>query len=298
MYKLIDSNDLILNIKKNNNVSQNFNIKYFTHPYHHICIDNFLTQESYDKIIKSFPSWISRSKPYKDQPGATSNYNAIISGITVEDWKESGMDLFVSEDMKSFLSNIFNIKTNKYVSSAAHFHKAPSIDGWSHRDMDLCSFMPSDNDEITSPKCHYTEDSVHKQPNTIKSVRAVVFLYYLNHPENLIGCNGGETAMYDDYNNIIKKAKPLNNSLFAFEITPHSLHSYIGADFDRSCIVQWYHSDPAYYIHRHLKEIKKFYKKNHDYLERWSVMPHDQYWPIENDPDYFKYFGRPIKDIL
>jgi hypothetical protein len=267
--------------------SKYVSVQKFNYPFNYIIIDNLFSQSIYSSICSKFSSFISRTVPYKDQPGATSDYEGYIAGLGLEDLNK-GYDFFASKELQSFIEKQFNIKTSKYISPSAHFHKAPSKSGFIHRDMNICSFDPNrqNTDFVTTGGVAYTDDS-NTNSNSIKMIRSIALLYYLNNTDTL-GAKGGGTGIYDGYDgNLIYTVEPKNNRLFMFEICHNSYHAFIGANFDRSAIVSWFHSSPAYIVHRHLD----YYKNNSNFIERWSKRPINEYWLIENDPEYHNYFS-------
>jgi len=273
--------------------SKYIHIEKFNQPFNYIIIDNLFNNQIYDEICKKFPEFIARTKPYKDQPGATSDYEGYISGLGLSDLK-NGYDFFASKDLQNFVENSFDIKTSKYISPSAHFHKAPSKNGFIHRDMNICSFSATQTDEfVTTGGVVYTDDT-NTNINSIKMIRSIALLYYLNNSDS-IDCIGGGTGIYDSYGgNLIHTIEPRNNRLFMFEISHNSFHGFIGANFNRSAIVSWFHSSPAYIINRNWKH----FRKNKNYIERWTRKKEDEYWNIENDPEYSRYFSSPLKDLI
>jgi len=274
--------------------SKYVSISKFNDPFNYVIIDNLFNKQIYESLCKKFPDFIARTKPYKDQPGATSDYEGYISGLGLQDLK-NGYDFFASQQLQDFIEKTFDIKTSKFISPSAHFHKAPSKNGFIHRDMNICSFSnkPTDDSFITTGGVVYTDDSI-VNTNSIKMIRSIALLYYLNNNDD-ISTNGGGTGIYDGYGGkLIKTIEPKNNRLFMFEISHNSFHGFIGANFNRAAIVSWFHSSPAYIINRNWKH----FRKNPKYLERWIQRQENEYWGIENDPDYNLYFSRPLKELL
>jgi len=291
----IDQQEIIINHKY---ISNNINFKYYNKPFNYLVIDNLFNSETYLKISKRFKSFIDRTVPYKDQPGATSNYEGYISGLSEQDCNE-GYDFFISNELKTFTEKTFDIKVTKYMSPSAHFHKSPSKDGFIHRDMNICSFNKNYKKKLILNNCFYTDDSLGKQPDSEKVIRSIAFLYYLNNPKNLEDYYGGGTGIYDGYKGKkIDEIKPVNNRLFIFEICHNSFHGYVGSNFDRSCIVGWYHSSPAYIVNRYWRHYYKMAKRNESLIERWTSNPEGGYWPIEKDPLYRNYFNGSLNDLM
>lgn len=275
--------------------SKYVHIAKFSQPFNYMIIDNLFNKEMYGQMCKKFPEFIARTTPYKDQPGATSNYEGYISGLGLKDLID-GYDFFASKNLQNFIEQSFNIKTSKYISPSAHFHKSPSKNGFIHRDANICSF-PIINQEMDFVPAGggvvYTDDS-NQNINSVKMIRSIALLYYLNNNDD-IETSGGGTGIYDSYSGkLINTIEPKNNRLFIFEIGHNSFHSFIGANFDRSAIVSWFHSSPAYIINKNWK----YFRKNKNYIEKWTRKKEEEYWQIENDPEYFNYFSKPLKELL
>jgi hypothetical protein len=275
--------------------SKYITISKFTNPFNYIVIDNLFNSHIYESLSKKFPEFIARTKPYKDQPGATSDYEGYIYGLSSEELID-GYDFFASIKLKNFIEHKFNIKTSKYISPSAHFHKAPSKSGFIHRDSNICSFpiLANHTGMSTSGKgATYTDDS-NLNKNSVKMMRSIALIYYLNNNDS-IDSTGGGTGIYNGYQgSLIKTIEAKNNRMFIFEIGHNSYHAFIGANFDRSAIVSWFHSSPAYIVNRNWEH----YKKNNNYIEKWSKRNPDEYWSIEEDPEYSKYFSKPLNELF
>jgi hypothetical protein len=278
-------------------ISSSINIQYEINPFKYLIIDNLLDPLIYKSLCLKFPKFIQRTIPYKDQPGATSNYEGYISGLAISDC-QYGYDFFISQELKVYIEKTFDIETTQYMSPSAHFHKSPSKSGFVHRDANICNFKKSIDSNITtiSKGCSYTDD-ISRGVDTIKVMRSIAFLYYLNNPSDLSKHIGGGTGIYDKNHNLLTEIKPVNNRLFIFEICHNSYHGFIGANFDRSAVVNWYHSSPAYIINRYWKQYCKMIKNNQSFVERWSTSSNN-YWPIEDDPEYNKYFNSPLSSMV
>jgi hypothetical protein len=297
-YILNKSENLINELKTEQTINKNLSINYYENPYNHIVIDNLFSDEVYEELCDAFPSFIARSnKPYGESDSATSKYEAYITGLSLEDCLNNKYyDIFISSYLQKFLTSIFNTCTNNYIASSAHWHMSPSKSGFVHRDFAVCSFQKS-NSIMLSDKYDYTDDSDTGGEVVEKTMRSIVLLYYLNNPIDIENYTGGGTGVYSSFKGgLIKEVRPKNNSLFAFEITPESYHAYVGANFNRSAIVQWYHSSPAYMLHRHWGKVKEFHQAHKRILDTWR--PRNNYWKFENDPEYNKYFKDSIENML
>lgn len=298
MYKINTDSVILESLKTHPYINQNIEINYYESPFNHVVINNFFNNETYKLLCQNFNTYISRTGPYKDQPGAVHDYAGYIYGFKPEDCV-NGYDFFISDIWKNFCSNTFNIETNKYTALSAHWHKAPSKAGFVHKDLNICSVMPVENDNIKlTGSCHYAEDSVDKQPNSLKIIRSIALLFYLNNKEILTEEDKGGTGIYSSwgFDTFIKEIKPVNNSVFIFEVCPDSFHGFSGANFDRSSMVQWFHSSPAAHLYRHLSRVKYYHKHHSAAYERWDRTNNP--WPIEHDPDYGKYFTKDFYSTL
>jgi len=122
-------------------------------------------------------------------------------------------------------------------------------------------------------------------------------LYYFNNKNTLQEGDGGGTGVFRTYdmNSLVKEVKPINNRLFAFEISPKSYHGFIGAKFDRSAMVSWFHSSPSYMVKRNLDLYKERFRQNGEVFEYWKK---DNRWTLDMDPDYNKFFDKPYNELF
>ena len=273
--------------------NKNIVISKYNVPFNHIVIDNLFDESTYNSMCKIYPDFISRTKPYKDLPGATSDYEAYITGFGYDELiKNAGYELFASKYLQNFVESSFNIKTNEFIAPSAHYHKAPSKDGFVHNDYNIVCFGQRGAEFTCTGHTDYCNDLDEENIDVNKSkvVRSIALLYYLN---NDVGKNsiGGGTGIFDSHHRLVKSIEPKNNRLFMFEINTNTYHAFIGANFDRSTIVSWFHSDVAYHAHRNWKNYN--YGKG---IERWRG-GNQKMWPIQKDPDYKLYFdnkGNPL----
>jgi Rps23 Pro-64 3,4-dihydroxylase Tpa1-like proline 4-hydroxylase len=90
----------------------------------------------------------------------------------------------------------------------------------------------------------------------IHCVRSIAVLYYFNNPKWTEG-DGGESSMYKEYKGEpVRKIGPVNNRLFAFEVSPQSFHTFMRNKNIRNSLVMWYHSPEPYMIARYGEEPK------------------------------------------
>jgi len=158
-----------------------------------------------------------------------------------------------------------------------HRHNPPSKAGWPHTDFAVVSF-PDEPANYRGMRiyydgcgCNYSDDSRDRQPQTLKTARALACLYYTANPEWQPGM-AGETGLYADLGHrLVSSIPPRNNSLLVFEVSPISYHAYLGSDVaQRNSYIWWYHADPNYLLGRHHEASE--YKLRHqlDPWDRWT----------------------------
>lgn len=298
MYKINTDSSLLDSLREHQYINKNVYIEHYTEPFHYCILNNVFNSDIYQLLCANFAQYISRTGPYKDQPGAVHDYAGYIYGFNREDCA-NGYDFFIDPIWQNFCSKTFNIETNKYTALSAHWHKAPSKAGFVHRDMNICSAIGTNDDSIQlTGSCYYSDDSIDQQPQTVKIMRSIALLFYFNNKEPLEDNDKGGTSIYTNwnFNSFVKEIRPINNSIFIFEVCPDSFHGFSGANFDRSSVVQWFHSSPAYVLHRHLDKVKYYHKQHNASYERWNR--NNNPWPIDFDPEYGKYFDRPFAEVL
>ena len=282
-------------LKQHPYISSNISLEIYDHPFPHIIINDMFASDIYDMICSNFEDMISRTKPYKDLPGAVHGYSAHIYGLKRSDCKY-GYDFFVDNVWKNFNMMTFGILLNKYIAVSAHWHQAPAEPGFIHNDFNICSVMEDGEKDYTlTGNCYYSDDTDQRNPEAVKMVRSIAGLYYFNN--NPQKENDGGTSIYTNYKffSKVKGVPAKNNSMFLFAVQPNSYHGFSGASFNRSAIVQWFHSSPAYITHKYKDMMYKKHKKYGSAFERWQ--PKEAIWDIRKDPEYKKYFGSKKKSL-
>jgi hypothetical protein len=298
MYILNTEKSILDSLKSHPYINEHINIEYYTDPFNHIRLTNVFNAEIYQSLCDNFMAYINRTTPYKDQPGAVHDYAGYIYGMRPEDCV-NGYEFFIDPSWRQFSADTFNIELNQHTALSAHWHKAPAKPGFVHRDLNIVCNSPAHDENIKlTGEVYYSDDSIDYQPNTQKMIRSVALLFYLNNKDHWEPSDKGGTSIYSGWNfdTFIKEVPPENNSIFIFEVCPNSFHGFSGSNFDRSSMVQWFHSSPAYQFHRHLSLTKEYHKKFKASYERWN--PKNNPWPIENDQEYSKYFNKPFYESL
>lgn len=281
-------NNNIEYLKQHPYVSDDISIDINEGPFPHIVINNLLKDEIYEMVSSNFMDMIGRTKPYKDLPGAVHDYAAYIYGLKKEDCKY-GYDFFVDDIWKNFNMMTFGILINKYIAMSVHWHEAPAKAGFIHNDYNVCSVIDEGPTDFTlTGNCYYSDDTAHRTPQAQKISRSIAILYYLNNEPTKK--NDGGTGIYTNYkfHSKVKDIPAKNNSIFVFAVQPNSYHGFSGANFNRSAMVQWFHSSPAYMVSKYKSLMKQRQDTYGCGFERWQ--PNEMMWDIRNDPEYKKYF--------
>jgi hypothetical protein len=282
-------------LKKHPYISDSITLNIYKEPYSYAVIDNLFKPDIYEKICKKSPEYIGRvSEPVGNIGDTGQYYNALIYTIKKADLLD-GFDFFNSKTWQNFISNLFDIKLNQHNALSLHWHKgsqqSPSKSGWPHADLSVCSAIDDPSIEIKLiGDCDYGEDSYDRQLNTTKIMRSVAILYYFNNKAPLEANDGGGTSVYKGKESL--EIKPINNRVFLFEVSPKSYHGFIGAKFDRTAIVHWFHSSPSYIVKRNEALFRERYKSGKDFFEFWKK---GNRWQLDMDPDYYEYFNLPFE---
>jgi hypothetical protein len=289
-------------LKSHPYISENIQIQKFNSPFNYVIIDNFFKDDIYFQLSEKFYEYISRTNRPNGQTGDSGGfYDAFIYGLQGYDCNH-GYDFFLSKEWHQFNSNLFSIELNEYIACTLHYHQGskenPSKDGWPHTDLNIVSVLDDQNKELKLVGgCDYTDNTFDAQPHTKKCLRSIAALYYFNNKLNLEDGDGGGTDIYSTYSkeSFIEEVKPINNRMFIFEIGPKSYHGFHGAKFNRSAIVQWFHSSPSYILKRNFSLFKsERLDKGSSFFEYWKEK---NAWEVDRDPDYSKYFDIPYSEL-
>jgi len=218
-------------------------------PFRHIVVDDLLTDTLYEDLCCFFADSFSRGLSEKPDRNLFSRhqggYDAYI--FTPNPRAEYPMSFLNSRGWVEYLSSLFAIQSSDDTITSFHHHLPSGADGWVHSDYSLCSFREDRLDNGINPwyyQCIYEDDVKGRQPDTTKRMRAIAIIYYLANEPWKEG-DGGETALYNKEQNIVKKVAPINNRLLAFEISPTSFHGFVkNHRHIRNSISQWIHQEP------------------------------------------------------
>lgn len=211
-------------------------------------------------------------------------YEAINFTPKLQHVQSTPISTIASVELKNLIAEVFDIYLDENLMIGMHRHNPPSKPGWSHTDFAVVSFpnIPANHGGqrvyAEADQVNYSDDSKHRQPDSIKTARAIACLYYTANQEWRPGL-GGETGVYlPDGKTLVASVPPKNNSLFAFEISPHSYHAYLGsAAMQRSSFIWWYHAAPGYLMKRHAESAAARTKAGLDPMDRWTDSTVEKY---------------------
>ena len=219
-------------------------------PFPHIVADNFLKEETYEKLLKHFNSVRDRGFSEQDDPARFHPFLNLKGEYEYDGYvyvprpeEEPALNMFFSLSWNLFLSKLFKKSTGWCTSLAYHYHPAGDRTGFVHHDHALHAFSPDDalaNGVIF--RTRGTASGVSHDALLLKEMRSIALLYYFGDNAWQEG-DGGETGLYFSKGGMpVQLVEPKNNRLFAFEISHKSFHAFQRNGKPRSCIVQWLHA--------------------------------------------------------
>ena len=212
-------------------------------PFPHIVIENFFKPDIYAALCQKFE--IAKNKGFSEEKASPVNqFHAFTVEYDGYVYTPQGtldptnpLSLFFSLEWNNFFSKLFHQFSTFETTLAFHHHPIGNTTGFVHNDFVDMPFSP-----------------ISKLPNGViwksspkpdrKVRRTISILYYLNNPEWRQG-DGGETGIYSaDKKTLLKVVPPVNNTLFAFQTSPQSMHAFQGNKTERNSFVQWFHTPP------------------------------------------------------
>jgi len=263
-----------------------------SYPYDHVVIEDTFSDDLAEELTDCFARSITHAKPIgKVGEVGELHYSALNYTPDLVDIRTSAITHLISQSLRDFVSGLFGISANQYVMLGSHRHLPPSKNGWPHTDCTVVSFPRQnpvfDGCELFQPDsgCVYADDSSDRQPESIKMSRAIACLYYVGIRDWSSG-DGGETAIYAaDKTTIVKKIPPTHNSLFAFDISPDSLHGFLGSKtLIRDSFIWWYHAPIETVVTRHQASFDRKLAVRQDPWDRWTDVSVPKY-PTVDTPD-------------
>jgi hypothetical protein len=218
-------------------------------PFPYFTAENIFTEEVYDYLCEGF-----KQHEVTFQPQAKlTRYDAEIRSISPRA-APFFFPLF-DQGWLSLIGDAFAVKPSFEVDAATHIHPPRSRAGWIHNDYNPGWFEREAANEVVFSQeggCDYKRDYSASAGSFVPRVRYITIIYYLLN-DNWVPADAGETGIYSCRRQPVDrpdvKVSPLNNSILAFECTPHSFHSFMGSNTRRNSITLW--------LHRPMEEARK-----------------------------------------
>jgi 2OG-Fe(II) oxygenase superfamily len=257
--------------------SAQFSVTSFPFDYMTVC--NAFDDEWVSAFSRDFETLIKKGKPIgKVGELEEVSYSAIGYTPTLSEFSNTCFNRLASVELKNVIAELFAAVLDENITMGLHRHEMPSRPGWKHSDFTIVSFPnvpPNLNfQRIYTGDCgvDYADDSRDRQPNTIKTARAIACIYYIANSNWEEGM-GGETGLYSqDGSQLLSTIPPKNNSLLVFEVSPTSYHCYLGSNrLCRSSVIWWYHAPPAHVFKKHKRLVRIRQNLGRDPWDRWTA---------------------------
>ena len=183
------------------------------------------------------------------QRSRIADYDAVVLPFKEHD-KET-LSPLLDADWLKLISRAMRLDTMLEIDGALHSHPPGSRSGWIHNDYNPGWFTRAgESGEVyinSERECDYKTGKVaSSEVSPICRMRYLTLIYFLDNPAWSPGM-GGETGIYLSQAQSVEDADilvpPLNNTLLAFECTPHSWHSFRQTSFPRNSITLWLHRE-------------------------------------------------------
>jgi hypothetical protein len=270
-------------------INPNARFTVSSHPYNHLIVEDLFDEGTAYALAAACNDFARVGKPLGrvGEFGAFL-YDALNLTPTPEQVRQTPASVLASAEVRNLIVDVFDIHLDENIMLGVHRHEPPSKAGWTHTDFAIVSF-PNLPPNIGSQRvnlnvgCNYCDDSRDRQPESLKSARAVACLYFTANEPWAPGM-GGETGIYmPDGATLAYAVPPKNNLLLAFEISPLSFHTYEGsATLQRNSFIWWYHAPPGYLLNRHAAAVEARVRAGQDPWARWT----DETVPKYEPPPY------------
>jgi hypothetical protein len=231
---------------------QNRSWSFRVDPFPHVVAEDVFQPRAYAELEEAFARRLAGSLPDERFSRNMPGYDA--SGLTFSPRTSGPLALFVSREWHDLIAATFGIDVTMHVSGGLHHHDRRSADGTIHNDLNPGWFVDLESDDgiVVSDHavCDYKNgDTFEPGASPVETVRAVAVLFYLNNPVWECG-SGGVTGLYlsgtDNIHRPAAVVPPHNNSLLAFECTPHSHHAFLSnTRQQRDSLVVWVHREKS-----------------------------------------------------
>lgn len=229
--------------------------EFHTWPFRYWHMRNVYEASVYEALALAMEVLVETNQCARKIPG----YDAGGAGFLSS--SPAPLAVFHSPAQRDWLNSLFGVPNTPYLSAGAHFHKRHSKSGFIHNDYNPGWFPVSHEaiQEVRSDLCHYkTGKGPLPDHAKVQTIRGVGMIFYVGNDPWAPG-DGGETGLYlhedDPVDQPVVAIPPLNNSLFAYECTPQSWHSFItNTKSTRTNIIMWTHRLYAEAVAQHGEE--------------------------------------------
>jgi hypothetical protein len=219
------------------------NVPLHMDPYLHIVVEDFFKPEVYALLSSEFQNVKKRGVSSEKNASKkqfhtfTIDYDGYVYTPQGTLDPKNPLSIFFSLEWNKFFSTIFGQFTTFETRFAFHHHPAGDRTGFVHHDFVDKPFHP----DMRLPNGVIYNDA---PSGNVQRRRIISLIFYLNNDEWREG-DGGETGIYAaDGKILLKKIPPKNNTLFAFHVSPRSMHAFQGNKTERNSFVQWFHLPP------------------------------------------------------
>jgi hypothetical protein len=220
-----------------------------SHPFQYCVIDSFFPESMYGEIVKHFQSIKSKGFATTNDAGRFAPFTDIAypydGYVYAPRYNEHPtMNFFFGYTLNLFVSKIFSLHTSIATEIAFHYHPPHNKTGWVHNDFVDKQFHVGNHtpSEVLLP----IKGSFQNGSGYHKLRRTIALIYYIDNDAYTDDAGGGTGLYSDPKESPATIVGPLSNRFLAFEVSPQSHHAFIQNTFNRSSIVQWFHSDPQY----------------------------------------------------
>jgi hypothetical protein len=221
------------------------------HPFPHVTATGVFVEEFFHDLETEYSdllqSGVSEDADRRRFSRSISGYDAYAIGFSAS--TRGALAVFCSPEWSDLLAGLFNVSATGHVNVGAHHHELGSNSGWIHNDFNPVWF-PSDGGGGTMRfpdhgRCSYkTGAGSLPAHDKTEVVRAVAMIFYLFNGGWKNG-DGGETGLFRAGASIdapTARVPPVNNSILAFECTPHSAHAFLhNPGRARNSVIMWIH---------------------------------------------------------
>ncbi len=240
--------DEVTNVRK-------YDVCIMSDPYPHVVIPDFFKPTAYENLCSVFTEAM-RGGLHDKRDYTLDGFHAF--DIAYDGYTHSPqptvdprhpLSIFYSIEWNLFFSKLFNQCTTTETKVVFHYHPAGDKTGSVHHDhieRSPAISVPLSNGVIgykplTSISQSYT-DLTRSSKQGAAPFQAIAILFYLLNDGWHEG-DGGETGVYSaDRATRLKVVPPINNTLFAFQTSLRSMHTFQTNRKNRHSIIQWLHA--------------------------------------------------------